>query len=75
MAAPGSDPKAKMVTSHSGSLPHFVQVISPGHYICNKNCLQWSSSQICSHILVAAEVNGGLNCFYSGTLAMIHNLI
>ena len=31
VAAPGSDPKAKMVTSRSGSLPHFVQVISPGH--------------------------------------------
>ena len=57
VATPGSGHKAKMVTSHSGSLPHFVQVVSPGHYTCDKNCLQWSSSQICSHTLVAAEVN------------------
>ena len=63
VAAPESDPKAKMVTSHSGSLPHFVQVVSPGHYIGDKNCLQWSSSQTCSHSLVAAEVNGGLKLF------------
>lgn len=61
--APGSDSKAKMVTSRSGSLPHFVQVVSPGHYICDKNCLQWTSSQICSHTLVAAETNGELKLF------------
>jgi len=30
VSASGSDPKAKMVTSHSGSSPHFVQVNSAG---------------------------------------------
>ena len=50
-----------MVTSRSGSLP--VQVVSPGHYICDKNCLQWTSSQICSHTLAAAEINGDLQLF------------
>jgi len=39
VAAPGGDPKAKMVTSRSGSFPHLVQVNSPGQYICDKNCL------------------------------------
>ena len=63
VAAPGSDHKAKMVTSRSGSFPHFVQVVAPGHYICDKNCLQWTSSQICSHTLAAAETNGELQLF------------
>ena len=72
VAAPGSDRKAKMVTSRSGSLPHYVQVVSPGHYICDKNCLQWTSSQICSHTIAAAEI---FNYFCNGTLAMMCNLI
>ena len=63
VAAPGSDNKAKMVTSRSGSLPHFVQVVSPRHYICDKNCLHWTSSQICSHTLAAAEINEELQLF------------
>ena len=61
--APGGDPKAKMVVSCSGSTPHFVQVKPHGQYLCDKQCLQWSSSQICSHTLVAAEVNGELHLF------------
>ena len=32
VSAPGSDPKAKMVTSRSGSSPHFVQINSTGQY-------------------------------------------
>ena len=38
--APGDDPKSKMVTSRTGNTPHFVQVLSPGQYVCDKNCLQ-----------------------------------
>ena len=60
LPAPGNDPKSKMVMSRSSPTPHFVRVISPGQYVCDKQCLQWSSSKICSHILVAAEVNGEL---------------
>ncbi len=63
LPAPGSDRKSKKVASRSGSTPHFVRVVSPGHYVCDKNCLQWSSSQICSHTLVVAEVNGELELF------------
>ena len=63
VAASGGDPKAKMVTSRSGSSPHFVQVTSAGQYSCDKNCLQWVSSHICAHTVVAAEVNGELNLF------------
>ena len=61
--APGEDSKAKMVTSRSKNPPHFVQVVSSGHYICDNNCIQWSSSDICSHILVSAELNNELNMF------------
>ena len=63
VAAPGSNPKAKMVTSRSGSSPHFVQVTSAGQYTCDKTCLQWVSSHICAHTLVAAELNGELHLF------------
>jgi len=61
--APGGDSKAKIVTSRSGPLPHFVQAKPGGQYSCDKNCLQWVSSQICAHSLVAAEVNGELHLF------------
>ena len=61
--APGDDRKSKMITSRSSSTPHFIRVPSPGHYVCDKQCLQWSSSGICSHTLVAAEVNGELKLF------------
>ena len=40
----GNDPKSKMVTSRSGGTLHFVRVVSPGQYVCDKNCLQWCSS-------------------------------
>ena len=63
VAAPGSNPKAKMVTSRSGSSPHFIQVTSAGQYTCDKTCLQWVSSHICAHTLVASELNGELNLF------------
>ena len=60
---PGVDPKSKMVTSHTGNTPHFVRMLSCGQYVCDKNCLQWSSSRISSHTLEAAEVNGKLKLF------------
>ena len=63
VAPPGGEPKSKMVTSRSGSFPNLVQITSPGQCICDKNCVQWMSSQICAHTLVSAEVNGELNLF------------
>ena len=60
VAAPGSDSKLKMVTSRSDG---FVRVVSPGQYVCDKSCLQWCSSQICAHTLVAAEMNKELGLF------------
>ena len=62
----GNDPKSKMVTSRSGGTLHFVRVVSPGQYVCDKNCLQWCSSQICSHTFVTAKANGNLELFCSG---------
>ena len=63
VAAPGGNSKVKMVTSRSGSCPHLVQTALPGQYICDKNCIQWMSSQICAHTLVAAEVNSELDLY------------
>ncbi len=39
LPASGSYRKSKMVTSRS------FRLVSPGHYVCDKNCLQWSSSE------------------------------
>ena len=39
VAAPGGDPKAKMVSSRSGTSPHYVQALASGQYTCD-NCLQ-----------------------------------
>lgn len=63
LPAPGNDKKSKMVASRSGTAPHFVTVSSSGQYYCDKNCIQWCSSKICSHTLVSAEVNGELQTF------------
>ena len=63
LPAPGSNKKSKMMASHSGIAPHFITVSSSGQYCCDKNCIQWCSSKICSHTLVSAEVNGELQAF------------
>ena len=46
-----------MVLSRSQDVPHHVRSCSDGQYLCDKNCLQWMSSQICSHTLAVAEEN------------------
>ena len=61
--APDSDHKAKMVSSHSSNTPHFVCALHLGQYVCDSNCLQWKSAQICSHIIAVAEKNGELHSF------------
>ena len=63
LPAPGNDKKSKMVASRSGIAPHFVTVTPSGQYCCDKNCIQWCSSKICSHTIVSAEVNGELQKF------------
>ena len=61
--APGSNRKACMVISYSQVAPHLVQCKSDGQYVCDSNCQQWASSQICSHVLAAAERNNELHSF------------
>ena len=63
LSAPGSNKKSKMVASRSSVAPRFVPVSSSGQYCCDKNCIQWCSSKICSHTVVSAEVNGELQKF------------
>ncbi len=46
---PGGNKKAKMVISYSQTTPHYIQAKSDSQYICVGACLQWASSQICSH--------------------------
>ena len=52
-----------MVISYSQVAPHLVQCKSNGKYVCDNNCQQWASSQICSHVLATAECNNELRCF------------
>lgn len=63
VAAPGGDPKAKMVSSRSGTSPHYVRALASGQYVCDNSCLQWKSSQICSHTVAVSERNGDLQSF------------
>ena len=58
--APGDDSKARMVISRSQVVPHHVRSCSNGRFLCDKNCPQWMSSQICSHTLAVAEQNDEL---------------
>ena len=60
-AAPGNQEKACMVISYSQVAPHLIRVESDGQYVCDSNCQQWVSSQLCSHTLAAAERNGDLS--------------
>jgi len=43
--------------------PHHVHTKSDGQYSCDSACLQWASSQICSHTIAAAESTGELASF------------
>lgn len=58
--APGSDSKARMVSSQSSAMPHFITTHSDGQYLCDNSCPQWVSSKICSHTIAAAEDSGQL---------------
>lgn len=49
-----------MVLSHSQDVPHHVRSFSDGQYLCDINCPQWMSSQICSPTLAVAEQNSEL---------------
>ena len=62
-AAPGEHKKPRMVLSYSQATPHHVQTKSNGQYVCDSACLQWASSQICSHTIAAAESNEELPFF------------
>ena len=48
----------------SNTMPCANQV--NGQYVFDSACLQWASSQICSHTIAAAESNGELAFFFSG---------
>ena len=58
--APGKDKMAKMVISYSSSVPHMVTKGQKGQYRCDSNCLNWTSSAICSHTLAVAQLNNEL---------------
>ena len=62
-SAPGTQKKACMVLSYSQVTPHLIQAKSDGQYICDSDCQQWVSSQLCSHTLAVAERNGDLLLF------------
>lgn len=64
--APGNQKKACMVLSYSQVTPHLIQTKSNGQYICDSNCQQWVSSQLCSHMLAVADIMVIYHLFYSG---------
>ena len=61
--APGNDKMAKMVLSYSSPIPHMVVKGQKGQYRCDSNCLNWTSSAICSHTLAVAQVHNDLVSF------------
>ena len=61
--APGNDTKARIVLSYSQNTPHHICSHSDSQYLCGSHCIQWMSSQICSHTLTVAEHNGDLMNF------------
>ena len=69
--APGCDKKARMVLSHSQGTPHHIRSRPDGQYLCDNNCPQWMSSQICSHTLAVAEQNCELLKFLEWHVKMV----
>ena len=58
--APVNDTKARTVLSRSQDVPHHIRSCFDGQYLCDNNCPQWMSSQICSHTIAVAEQNSEL---------------
>ena len=64
VSAPGFCKGEKMVKSKSGSVPHMVSIDHMSlQYKCDDKCMQYKSTNICSHTVAAAEVNGDLAKF------------
>lgn len=63
--APGvMDYSCLLVKSQSSTRPHFVQKTGSGAYKCDKECLMFKSTNgVCSHSLLAANLNGELDLF------------
>ena len=58
--APGNDTKVRMVLSRSQVVPHHIHDCFDGQHLCDNNCPQWMSNQICSHTIAVAEQNSEL---------------
>ena len=53
--APGYGNDAVMVLSKSGKMPHLVTVKKNGGMACDKECPQYQSASLCSHVVAAAK--------------------
>lgn len=53
--APGHGSNAVMVLSKSGKMPHLVTVKKNGGMVCDKDCPQYQSAGLCSHVVAAAK--------------------
>ena len=51
------------VQSFTSPVPHFVTSKESGQFVCDPQCPQWVSLQICSHTLAVAEKMGQLSPF------------
>ena len=61
--SPGNDSRSMMVVSQSSPTPHCVCGLPTGQFLCDSNCLQWKSSQICSHVVAVSDKLGELSSF------------
>lgn len=53
VAAPG-DESSFMVKSMSGERPHYVRPAKGGSFMCDSDCLGYTSAKICSHTVGAS---------------------
>lgn len=72
--APGQDPDARMVLSRSKKRPHLVVPKQKGGFASDSECPQYVSSEICLHVVAAAEDNGNLDSHYRKRLPNVTKL-
>jgi len=58
--APGHPQGAKMVASQSGSRPNLVRKGKGGLYHCDRECVNFQTLKMCSHVVAVAHVNEDL---------------
>ena len=61
--APGTDKRVRCVMSYRSDTPHVVRPKGSSQYVCDANCPQWVSGNICAHTVAVAQLNNSLRKF------------